>query len=75
MGLNSLTILNKRSKPKSGKVLDTYWKFAKLRQDIFFNKIEGNTYPWTKDDILRKHKFTNAYRASDRVSQYLIRYL
>lgn len=29
--------------------------------------------PWTQDEILLKHKFTNAYRASDRVSQYLIR--
>ena len=29
--------------------------------------------PWTEDPILRRYKFTNAYRASDRVSQYLIR--
>lgn len=29
--------------------------------------------PWTYDPILQKHKFTNAYRASDRVSQYLIK--
>ncbi|MBB5396200.1 hypothetical protein HDC91_002249 [Mucilaginibacter sp. AK015] len=27
----------------------------------------------TEDPILLKHKFTNAYRASDRVSQYLIK--
>jgi len=29
--------------------------------------------PWTEDRILRDHRFTNVYRASDRVSQYLIR--
>jgi len=28
---------------------------------------------WTDDVILREYKFTNAYRASDRVSQFLIR--
>jgi hypothetical protein len=29
--------------------------------------------PLTADPILLRHKFTNAYRAADRVSQYLIR--
>jgi len=29
--------------------------------------------PWTNDPILQEYKFTNVYRASDRVSQYLIR--
>ena len=29
--------------------------------------------PWTNDSILQTYKFTNAYRASDRVSQFLIR--
>lgn len=28
--------------------------------------------PWTADPIIREYKFTNVYRASDRVSQYLI---
>ena len=31
--------------------------------------------PWTDDSILLRFKFTNAYRASDRVSQYLIRHV
>ena len=31
--------------------------------------------PWTDDRILSRHKFTNAYRASDRVSQYLIQHV
>src|SRR6185437_1221840 len=66
-------IINKKQLPKPSKVFDTYWKFAAKRQDIFFNKIDGKEYPWTDDETLRKHKFTNVYRASDRVSQYLIR--
>jgi hypothetical protein len=58
--------------PTATYVLDTYWKFAAERQEIFFNRITGTT-PLTTDPILLKHKFTNAYRAADRVSQYLIR--
>lgn len=53
-------------------VLDTYWKFAAERQEAFFNRLNGLT-PLTTDPILLRHKFTNAYRAADRVSQYLIR--
>lgn len=40
--------------------------------NIFWNKY-NNTQPWTNDEILSAHKFTNVYRAMDRVSQYLIR--
>ncbi|MDE6426354.1 MAG: hypothetical protein K2K89_09525 [Ruminococcus sp.] len=54
-------------------VYDTYWKFAVKRQDIFYNRIENKAFPWTDDEILKTYKFTNAYRASDRVSQYLIK--
>jgi NTP pyrophosphatase (non-canonical NTP hydrolase) len=54
-------------------VYDTYWRFAAERQQIFFKRLEGHPPPWTQDEILRAYKFTNAYRASDRVSQYLIR--
>jgi thymidylate kinase len=54
-------------------VFDTYWKFAAERQKIFFAKFNGYSPPWTNDPIFIKHKFTNAYRASDRVSQYLIK--
>ena len=56
-------------------VFDTYWKFAAERQRVFFERIAGNPPPWTDDPILTRFKFTNAYRASDRVSQYLIRHV
>ncbi len=54
-------------------VFDTYWRFAAERQQIFFRRCEGAPQPWTTDPILATFKFTNAYRAADRVSQYLIR--
>jgi hypothetical protein len=53
-------------------VFDTYWRFAAERQAIFFRRLTGTNPPWTDDRILSCHRFTNAYRASDRVSQYLI---
>lgn len=67
-----MVILSKKKKPVASYVLDTYWKFAVERQNLFFNRLNGVTN-LTNDPILRKHKFTNAYRASDRVSQYLIK--
>src|SRR5262249_19705925 len=54
-------------------VYDTYWRFAAERQRIYFCRLKGQAPPWTDDLVLRAYKFTNAYRASDRVSQYLIR--
>ncbi|MBD2471716.1 nucleotide kinase domain-containing protein [Nostoc sp. FACHB-145] len=54
-------------------IFDTYWRFAALRQEVFFNKIKNLPQPWTNDPIIQTYKFCNAYRASDRVSQYLIK--
>src|SRR5271166_659388 len=54
-------------------VYNTYWRFAAERQQLFFRRLERCAPPWTDDPVLLAHKFTNAYRASDRVSQYLIR--
>jgi hypothetical protein len=56
-------------------VYDSYWRFAAERQQIFFRRMANATRPWTTDPILTTYKFTNAYRASDRVSQYLIRHV
>lgn len=51
-----------------------YWHFAAERQKIFFRRIqEPHSLKYTSDPTLAEYKFTNAYRASDRVSQYLIR--
>jgi hypothetical protein len=56
-------------------VFDTYWKFAFARQHAFMRRVGGVAPPWTDDPIIAAHRFTNVYRASDRVSQYLIRHV
>ena len=52
---------------------DVYWRFAAERQRVFHRRAAGVPPPWTADPVLSRHKFTNVYRAADRVSQYLIR--
>lgn len=54
-------------------VFDTYWRFAAERQAIYEARLAGRPGPWTDDTILTSYRFTNCYRAADRVSQYLIR--
>lgn len=56
-------------------VFDSYWRFAVERQNVFCQRLMGKPAPWTSDPVISVHKFTNAYRASDRVSQYLIRHV
>lgn len=67
------TIYARKNPPKPSIVLDTYWRFACERQNIFFRRLRNEAFPWTEDQILAAHKFTNTYRASDRVSQFLIK--
>lgn len=54
-------------------VYDLYWYFASERQVILERRLAGQPNPWTSDPILQTYKFCNAFRATDRVSQYLIR--
>jgi hypothetical protein len=70
---SNLVIYIPLSPAKTTDVYDSYWKFAALRQDAFFSRVEQSPYPWSADPILNQYKFTNAYRAADRVSQYLIK--
>lgn len=56
-------------------VFETYWRFAAERQATYLRRLAGGSGPWTSDPVLRAHRFTNCYRASDRVSQYLIRHV
>lgn len=59
-------------KPRS-EIFDTYWNFAAERQRVFYRRLQGKAAPWTEDPILLRYKFCNSFRASDRVSQDLIR--
>jgi hypothetical protein len=54
-------------------VFETYWRFAARRQQVYEARVAGHRGPWTSDPVLRAHRFTNCYRAADRVSQYAIR--
>ena len=49
-----------------------YFYFMQERMNIFWRKCDGCSHCMTEDPILREYKFTNVYRACDRVSQYLI---
>lgn len=62
----------KLTKPKKSLVYNSYWIFANKRQDVFERRLVGQPAPWTDDPVIRDHRFTNVFRASDRVSQYLI---
>lgn len=68
-----IEIISKSLPARPTVVYDSYWRFAAERQAVFFARMKSSLPPWTSDPILRAHKFTNCYRASDRVSQYLIK--
>ena len=54
-------------------MFDTYWRFAYARQKVYDARQDGKPGPWTDDPVLLNHRFTNCYRAADKVSQFLIR--
>jgi hypothetical protein len=62
----------RRREPRPSPVFETYWRFASERHRIFLLRFERKSPPWTQDPILQRNKFTNSFRASDRVTQYLI---
>ncbi|GCD40400.1 nucleotide kinase domain-containing protein [Streptomyces paromomycinus] len=53
-------------------VFDTYWRFAAERQAVYERRLAGAPAPWSSDPILSRYRFTNCFRAADRVSQVLI---
>ncbi|MFD1145664.1 nucleotide kinase domain-containing protein [Saccharothrix hoggarensis] len=60
-------------------VFDTYWRFAVARQLLYFDRFRGmpaaqpvDARPDGQDPILSAYRFTNCYRACDRVSQFAI---
>ena len=53
-------------------MFDSYWRFAAERLAVYHRRQEGAPGPWTTDPVLQTYRFTNSYRAADRVSQYLI---
>lgn len=58
--MTSPTVFVRRADPVPTVVFDSYWRFAARRQDIFFRRLRGEAPPWTEDEILKQHRFTNA---------------
>lgn len=71
----AVTTWARRRLPTSTPVFDSLWYLAAERQRIFRARLRLAPEPLTEDPVLRAFKFTNAYRASDRTSQYLIRHV
>ena len=63
---------NQQSIIPNDDTLKYYFYFIQERMNIFWRRCEDRK-TLTDDPILKEYKFTNVYRACDRVSQYLIR--
>jgi len=61
-----------RARPTSTEGFDAYWYFASERHQIYLRRLAGHQGALTRDTVIAGNRFTNAYRAADRVSQYLI---
>jgi len=61
-----------RARPTTTDGFDAYWYFASERHQIYLRRLAGQEGPLTHDTVIAGNRFTNAYRAADRVSQYLI---
>ena len=70
---SGVTTVVRRSRPRPSKLYPVLWRFAAERQRIYLRRLAGESAPWTDDPVLSAYRFTNAFRAADRVSQYLIR--
>jgi hypothetical protein len=69
-GVPSVRVAGREFQPTP--VFDTYWRFAAARQAVYEARLSGQSPPWSDDPILGAYRFTNCYRAADRVSQHLI---
>ena len=68
-----MVLVTRRCRPRPTELYPTLWRFASERQLIYSRRVAGEASPWTRDPVLSTYRFTNAFRAADRVSQYLIR--
>ena len=61
--------------PAQSPVFKAFWHFAAERQAMYERRLGGESAPWSDDEVLSNFRFTNVFRASDRVSQYLLRHV
>jgi alpha-glutamyl/putrescinyl thymine pyrophosphorylase clade 1 len=53
-------------------VFKTYWTFVTERYALYRKRLAGSPPPWTEFTPFHSYKFTNVWRATDRVSQKCI---
>ena len=59
--------------PRPSRGFDAFWRFAAERQQVYLRRLRDIAPDvLTSDPVIAAHRFTNCYRAADRVSQYLI---
>lgn len=69
----SLTNPNEIKDSLDDEALGLFWQFITERQQIWYRRVvEGQSSPWTDDDILQEYRFTNVYRELDPGTQYVI---
>lgn len=55
------------------KNLRIFWRFVNERHSIWHRRfVEKQPYPWTKNPILLRNKFTNIYRELDTGTRYMM---
>ncbi len=65
-----------RLKSKAGftpAAIKAFFWYIEERESIRLRKEKGEPWPWTKDPILSKFKFTNVRRINDRTTQHFLR--
>ena len=62
-----------KNAPEPTRLYPVLWRFAAERHAVYQARLRNLPEPWTADPVIRRHRFTNAFRAADRVSQRLIR--
>ena len=70
-----MTKNSRRPDPKTRPGWDLFWRYAAERQSIYWRRLRGDPPPRTSDPVLAAFRFTNVYRATDRVSQFLINHV
>jgi 5-hmdU DNA kinase, helical domain len=57
--------------PTTTEGYEAFWIFAARRHSLYLSRVNGQPVA-SADPVLANNRFTNAYRAADRVSQFLI---
>jgi hypothetical protein len=47
-----------------------FFRYARLRHEVYLRRQQGLPPPWTNDPVLREYRFTNIFRETDRTTQW-----